>query len=308
MNARLRIGLMTTLLLGVSGCMTAARVFLDIPEGGDRPVDDRPELSMEMLDSILQELASGPKLPPPPIEAVADLDSLLQLLPRDRSGGIDWVAATEEGVIRPRPARPNAQGDSTRVFPFDFYLAGEAGPEAYFPHSTHQGWLSCQSCHPKIYRRRGESVSADRIHAESSCAQCHNGLAFPIASCERCHESATDLPPGRVEPEFGGVVQMVRGVAGPPQNGDAAEPFGDATQSYQPAVFPHGPHRVRYQCRACHETPFPMQRGGTVLTQQEAHGSAGCGSCHDGSIAFDTGMDDCHRCHGEGPAGLPEGR
>ncbi|HSM04534.1 MAG TPA: c(7)-type cytochrome triheme domain-containing protein [Longimicrobiales bacterium] len=306
MTARIRLAVFAAAVLGVSGCMTVAGVFLDLPEGTGEEVEESPGLSMEVLDSVLKELAAGPVLPPPPIEAVTDADSLIQLLPRDRAGGIDWVAATEDGVIRPRAARPDAERDSTRVFPFDFYLAEGAGPEAYFPHSTHQSWVSCQSCHPTIYRRRGEAVPAERIHEGSSCAYCHNGLAFPISACERCHQAASDLPANRLEPEFGGVIQMSRGTSGPPENSDA-ERYGTASRSYAPAVFPHGPHRVRFQCRACHEAPYPMQRGATILTEQQAHGVMGCGFCHDGRTAFDTGLDDCYRCHAEVGAGAPEG-
>ena len=71
----------------------------------------------------------------------------------------------------------------------------------------------------------------------------------------------------------------------------------DLTGSYPPAVFPHGAHRLRYQCRACHESPFPMESGGTLLSQQDAHSIEGCGSCHDGLTAFGADVDACNRCH-----------
>jgi c(7)-type cytochrome triheme protein len=304
-RSRLTTALVSALL--VSGCMTAARAFLDIPEedGRSRARDEQAAVSMEMLDSIIRALQAGPDLPPPPIEAVTDPDSLLALLPTDRAGGVDWVAAVEEGVIRPRPSRPNTPADSTQVFPFDIYLSQQGGARAYFPHSVHQSWLSCQSCHPNLYAGDVPSASAETTHGTESCGMCHNGIAFPIASCERCHDAATDLPADRLTPTLGGTLTMLRAPAQLPDNSDR-DVFGASGDFYEPAVFPHGAHRVRFQCKACHEKPFPMEGGATRMSQEQAHTTQGCGYCHNGRIAFDTGMSDCYRCHVEG-GGAPQG-
>ena len=221
---------------------------------------------------------------------------MLGLLPRDRAGSVDWVAATREGIVRPRAAAPGQATDSTLVFPFDIYLEGSGGPEAYFPHSVHQEWLSCQSCHPTVYRRGAIAGSADQTHGPASCGKCHNGVAFPVGSCERCHALAQDLPRDRLAPTFGETYEMSRGPQQYYENSDGGS-YGPGAELYPPARFPHGLHRVRFQCRACHEKPFVMERGATLLSQQEAHGVDGCGVCHDGSTAFDTGLDDCYRCH-----------
>ena len=70
-----------------------------------------------------------------------------------------------------------------------------------------------------------------------------------------------------------------------------------AEQSYPPASFQHFQHRLRFQCRACHEDLFVMKAGSSRMHEDEAHGAEGCGACHDGTVAFDAGLDDCARCH-----------
>ncbi len=290
--------LASALLMG--GCTTAARVFLDLPDdaGRNREREERAEVSMEMLDSILKKLQEGPELPPPPIEAVLSPDSILGLLPTDRAGGVDWVAAQRDGIIRPRASGPDTPADSTQVFPFDIYLSRQGGPRAYFPHSVHQSWLSCQSCHPNLYAGDLEAASAEVTHGAESCGMCHNGIAFQIASCERCHESASDLPAGRLTPTLGGTITMAR-TTNYPENSDRVA-YDLSSDFYGPAIFPHGTHRVRFQCKACHERPFLMESGATRMTQEEAHTATGCGYCHNGNTAFDTGLDQCYRCHTEG--------
>jgi c(7)-type cytochrome triheme protein len=214
------------------------------------------------------------------------------MLPEDLAGNVDWVQAWRDGVIQPRPIAPRLHADSVlaRGFGFDLYLASEDGPEAYFPHSVHEEWLNCVSCHPRVYRtgNRGDA-SAQLIHEEGSCATCHRSVAFPMQACERCHSAATGLPSGRVDKVLGEVLHMTR---------EAVDSDGDdGSELYSAAIFPHGEHRLRFQCRACHERPFAMEAGGTVLGRDAAHSSDGCGACHDGITAFATNMDACHRCH-----------
>ncbi|MDH5758045.1 MAG: hypothetical protein OEZ65_00560 [Gemmatimonadota bacterium] len=299
-----------TLVLGgmlTAGCMQAARVFLDIPEPSQSASVESEVVGADMLDSIMAMLSAEPDFPPTPLEAISNEDSILALLPRDLAGSVDWVAAVEQDLIRPRAApRGEINTDSATFFPFDFYLGEAEGPEAFFPHSIHTQWASCQSCHPGVYRSRSQASSVSETHESASCSTCHNGIAFPIQACERCHASATGLPSARLEPSLGPTFQMTRVTVTPGENGN-----GDLSalgqQYYPAATFPHGKHRIRFQCRACHEAPFPMQRGATLMGQQEAHGPDGCGYCHNSRSAFDIGAQDCHRCHLERQRGEGEG-
>ncbi|HSG08125.1 MAG TPA: c(7)-type cytochrome triheme domain-containing protein [Longimicrobiales bacterium] len=282
------------LVTGLTGCMAAAKVFLDIPESTG------PERSAEFPPELLEQLAlKPPPLPPPAIEGVTDPDSVLGLLPTDHSGGVDWVRALRSGVIRPRAVAAGLEeaGDSAGEFSYDLYLSDGTGPEAYFPHSAHKDWLDCRSCHPRVYRGGKSSLDRRTVHESSSCGYCHGPVAFPIQACERCHETAADLPPGRLPKTLGETIQMVRGEGGDSINARGAFRGMELGGAYPPATFPHGQHRLRFRCRACHEDPFPMVRGATILSQEDAHSKRGCGRCHEGSVAFDIALDACGQCH-----------
>jgi c(7)-type cytochrome triheme protein len=67
------------------------------------------------------------------------------------------------------------------------------------------------------------------------------------------------------------------------RQGEAAE--GGA---FEPSIFPHWVHRIRYRCYVCHETLFEMKNKGQY-----------CGACHDGRQAFDVSFENCTRCHAE---------
>lgn len=309
--------LATTLALSCG----AARAFLDLP-----PPQPKAEPGPQATPQSPRSPGFGApaeELPPPPIEAIPPDDSVLALLPRDRAGGVDWVRAVADGVIRPRPLLPGAIGPPEPESGYDFYLKG-GGPEAYFPHSTHTYWVKCQSCHPAIYRYRGDSVATKPGHGSDSCGACHGTVAFSAQTCERCHsEFGSMMPPDRLDPLPSSDALILRpareavedsaqvAVAGdtplsepepgrPPE--EAATPALDPTSVYPSARFEHWVHRIRYRCRACHPEPFAMRAGGTGLTQETAHGDSRCGRCHNGANAFAIEVNDCGRCHrGEPP-------
>lgn len=66
-----------------------------------------------------------------------------------------------------------------------------------------------------------------------------------------------------------------------------------------PAVFPHWIHRMQYKCTACHEAPYPMKKGSTLVTMDEIQAGQSCGLCHDGKTAFISNLSTCNRCHRE---------
>jgi c(7)-type cytochrome triheme protein len=315
--------LATTLALSCG----AARAFLDLP-----PPEDEPEpVLVARPQSSSGPASSVEEMPPPPIEAIPVGDSVLDLLPRDRAGGVDWVGSVADGIIRPRPRLPGAVDPPEPESGYDFYLKG-AGPEAYFPHSTHTYWVGCQSCHPAIYRYRGDAVSTKPGHAEDSCGACHGKVAFSAQACERCHaEFGAMMPADRLPPLTASDALILRqqspeviedSTAAPgemppsepaqaePAEVDPAEaeptpPALDPGSLYPSARFDHWVHRIRYRCKACHPQTFTMRLGGTGLTQELAHGSSKCGRCHNGAAAFPVDVNDCDRCHRTEPAEPP---
>lgn len=132
----------------------------------------------------------------PEIEAILDWEQASELLPKDDMDEVDWMAALRQGIIKPR-AQITGQGDpKANLFKFDFYFAGpDPESDAWFPHSAHTEWLTCESCHPAIfpYRELGMDPSGkygivmDQVFEGEYCGKCHGTVAFVLDSCNRCH-------------------------------------------------------------------------------------------------------------------------
>jgi c(7)-type cytochrome triheme protein len=138
----------------------------------------------------------------PEIEAILDWEQASEMLPKDDMDEVDWMAALRQEIIKPR-AQITGQGDpKANLFKFDFYFAGpDPESDAFFPHSSHTEWLTCESCHPAIfpYRELGlatsgtpdepgqYSISMDQVFEGEYCGKCHGTVAFVLDSCNRCH-------------------------------------------------------------------------------------------------------------------------
>ena len=132
----------------------------------------------------------------PEIETILDWEQASELLPRDDMDEVDWMAALRQGIIKPR-AQITGQGDPrANLFKFDFYFAGpDPESDAFFPHSSHTEWLTCESCHPAIfpYRELGMDpagkygIVMDQVFEGEYCGKCHGTVAFVLDSCDRCH-------------------------------------------------------------------------------------------------------------------------
>lgn len=113
----------------------------------------------------------------------------LRGLPRARSGNfIDWAAALNDGVIRPR-ARVGSQGQM-EVLDLDILLVDTKNmPVVTFPHRTHTEWLSCKNCHDWLFKaqRGANDISMTNIARGRDCGLCHGKVAFPPTDCFRCH-------------------------------------------------------------------------------------------------------------------------
>jgi c(7)-type cytochrome triheme protein len=115
--------------------------------------------------------------------------SALRGLPRARSGYfIDWAAALNDGVIRPR-ARVGGQG-RMEVLDLDILLVDTKNmPVVTFPHRTHTEWLSCKNCHDWLFKaqRGANDISMSNIARGRDCGLCHGKVSFPATDCFRCH-------------------------------------------------------------------------------------------------------------------------
>jgi c(7)-type cytochrome triheme protein len=71
-------------------------------------------------------------------------------------------------------------------------------------------------------------------------------------------------------------------------------------EGVRPVIFQHWFHRIRFQCRVCHqELGFEMRVGATDVTMDEIIDGNFCGACHNGEIAWSA--DNCDLCHAAFP-------
>ena len=251
--------------------------------------------------------------PRPAFEGTLDPDSAVKMLPRDHAGNIDWAAALRTGIIRPRTVLPGRAAPDTQGFQFD-YDFNYAGPDtlfdAYFPHSTHTQWLTCNTCHARIFPYRDTKMKMADIFMGKFCGECHGKVAFPVmTACERCHVRLP-VPAGRAKPELLGTITLARAApdsaSGGVVEGNAA---GVSTTALPAARFPHWVHRSRYLCKSCHMELFVPKAGANRITMQLISKGESCGTCHDGKTAFGAGFGSCNRCHvppaAPAPAAVP---
>jgi c(7)-type cytochrome triheme protein len=67
--------------------------------------------------------------------------------------------------------------------------------------------------------------------------------------------------------------------------------------SFPPSIFSHWNHRIHYRCDACHDELFRMEQGSAGIKMEQITAGESCGSCHNGRVAFDSGVANCGRCH-----------
>lgn len=67
-------------------------------------------------------------------------------------------------------------------------------------------------------------------------------------------------------------------------------------EGVRPVIFPHWFHRIRFQCRVCHEElGFEMKVGSNMVTMEGIVDGKFCGACHNGETAW--AVDNCDLCH-----------
>lgn len=118
----------------------------------------------------------------------------LSVLPRDRFGHVNWTKAAMDGIIRPRSS---IEGNGAEDEPFNMIVLFQVKvlimADVLFPHTVHTYWLSCNTCHPKIFKPEigSNRVTMTDINKGLYCGKCHGKVAFSVEpdpiNCRRCH-------------------------------------------------------------------------------------------------------------------------
>jgi len=289
-----------------AGCSRKVlEVLVDLPESDaeEQPVIQQPAAGtgMPLLGTLPEYLLVLEDTVTPELELALDSSWVVDRLPRDHAGNIDWVAALREGTIKPRDGidGPRTVPPNQFEFGFDFYFPGPTEMfDAYFPHSVHTEIMECAMCHPRIFKARGTEIKMADVLAGRYCGECHGKVAFPPATaCERCH---TELPqpPDRVQPELIGNIRIMRITE---IDSTVATVEGNATgvltAGLARARFPHWVHRIRYRCTTCHMAIFVPKAGANQISMVDINEGRFCGRCHNGDTAFPPTMSNCGRCH-----------
>lgn len=118
--------------------------------------------------------------------------------PADRRGMINWAKAIDSGRITPRMSLKGKEEMNIMDMDIIFKDTGEM-PWVRFPHLAHTRWLDCSNCHPAIFvpqRGGNANIGMDAIIAGQYCGRCHDKVAFPLWTCERCHSVPFEGSPG----------------------------------------------------------------------------------------------------------------
>lgn len=199
----MQVALVLFCLLLTASCSTRTKqLFFDIQPPTAAEMAEQQRLDEERREATLAALETqstdskalfpgsmDDNQPRPDIESVSDWETAQEMLPKDYKKSVDWVAALEQGLVRPRsgtdPLSPYAA-----TFQWDFIMEAEKPKnEAYFPHSAHTAWLACKNCHIKIYPYQRNPATMKEMRKGASCGTCHGktNVAFSLKSCKRCH-------------------------------------------------------------------------------------------------------------------------
>ena len=173
-------------LLALAAAARAGDGLSQINPPMDPAPDERPFYSYKREPGQLKHDKYGMIDPTPDVIS-------LKYLPTDRYGFVDWMKALNEGIIAPRDAFP---GNKPVVDPKgipDVLIKAKLDfmPDVIFPHSSHEKWLKCGICHPKIFAEKAGKtpISMVGIWKGRFCGRCHDRVAFPTRNCFRCHSA-----------------------------------------------------------------------------------------------------------------------
>jgi c(7)-type cytochrome triheme protein len=182
------------LVVFVIACSTKTRsIFFDIPP------PSREELAQQQLEAqqaaAADSAANGRTFQPadeeaerPAVESAQTWEEVTEQLPEHALGGVDWVEALEEGLVKPRPGPDSPDAKYAAAFKYDFIIEGKKPKfNAIFPHSAHTGWVGCENCHTSLYPYKRNPARMKDMRKGASCGACHGSVAFNLKQCKRCH-------------------------------------------------------------------------------------------------------------------------
>jgi c(7)-type cytochrome triheme protein len=190
--------LLLPLFFAVSCSGDTLSLFFDVPPPSEKPAPapEQTPAPAPVAAAPAGQAITQPEGGPPEFEKTLNWEEAVEMLPKDDIDYVDWMAALREGIIKPRAEMTGPGNPTAGIFKYDFYFQGP-DPEfdAFFPHSSHTQWLTCESCHPAIFQYRelgfpGSErfgIAMDQIFNGEFCGQCHGVVAFPLDSCNRCH-------------------------------------------------------------------------------------------------------------------------
>lgn len=115
-------------------------------------------------------------------------------MPRDAADLVDWEEAERRAFEKPADFVEGLSLRADRLgIDRNFSIApiGTWLGEVAFSHQKHARWSGCEGCHPEVFpstRRGGVIYRMKDIVRGEFCGACHNKVAFPVASCLRCHQ------------------------------------------------------------------------------------------------------------------------
>ena len=178
----------------VIACSAKTRtIFFDIPP------PSREELAQQQLEAQQDATVASPsdrrdfqaveeEADRPAVESAPTWEEAQAQLPEHELGGVDWTAALNEKLVKPRPAPGNPDVKYAAAFKYDFIIEGKNPKfDAIFPHSAHTGWLGCQNCHTSLYPYKRNPAKMKDMRKGGSCGACHGKVAFNLKQCKRCH-------------------------------------------------------------------------------------------------------------------------
>ena len=137
-------------------------------------------------DGIHDPAKQGTRMLQTPLEAFA-------ALPKSAKGNkVDWMKAIEGKQITPR-ADINNPDAKMKTKNLDVVIPVKGSmPNVLFSHMQHTQWLACDNCHPDLFDEEAGSnpMNMATFSQGERCGVCHNKVAFPLADCRRCHNTA----------------------------------------------------------------------------------------------------------------------
>lgn len=168
---------------------------------GEKQETNKEAVFIEDIKKRVDTQTFSLKIPDPWVPPVyikpEKLPPALRGFPKDKYGYPDWVAAVKQGIIMPRGSilegDPEVGGRASFNEDIIFEINDRLMANVLFPHKTHNFWLSCEVCHPKIFidKKGANQFTMYDNWSGKFCGRCHGKVSFipkGFDNCQRCHK------------------------------------------------------------------------------------------------------------------------